>query len=127
MKGNITTLQLDYTLLAILAILIPYAIIRTIAEPVEVLYTGYKKHASLFAILIGLVFVGVSIVMNSVAQQNWDVDCLIKFLLLYKVGNWAFRTNAAIGYHCVLSGIVLQIYCMVRFWRKTEPDIYDKK
>jgi hypothetical protein len=50
----------------------------------------------------------IVILLNCLVEGRWDMDFIIDFLLLKKVGIWALRASASLVYMCILWGLVLE-------------------
>jgi len=63
---------------------------------------NYFKYVRLSLVGISVLF--ITTILNSFIESRWDMDYIISFLTLKKVGEWLFRISASLGYIAVLWG-----------------------
>ena len=61
---------------------------------------------SLRIFLIGLLFLFVTTISNSLIEAHWNMDYIINFMSLKEVGDWLFRVIASFGYIFMIWGAV---------------------
>jgi hypothetical protein len=98
-KGSheMTHYQPDYFLIIFLSIAIIIGMVELIRKPQQ----SFLKIKVTTAIALGLSLILISLTINSFVENRWDVDFILSFLCLKKVGkNWFtyFRSFVVIGY-----------------------------
>jgi hypothetical protein len=64
---------------------------------------NYSKYVRLSFVGISILF--ITAMLNSLIESRWELDYIISFLAIRKVGEWLFRISASLGYIAVLWGL----------------------
>ncbi|MEW6054936.1 MAG: hypothetical protein AB1552_14335 [Nitrospirota bacterium] len=61
------------------------------------------------SVLRCLIILLIITLLNCLVEGRWDMDFVISFLILKKVGIWALRASVSLVYICILWGLVLEL------------------